>query len=175
MATRRLFFALWLPEAVAAALHRHALDLVGSGPGRVMRADTLHLTLAFLGDVDETRLPELLSLGARVATGRTRFPLTIDRSGHWSHNRIDWAGCAIVPDALAGLVGELRAGLSAAGFQVEDRSFVPHVTLVRKRAGTPFPSEIDVPSFEVDALRLVESKRGPDGANYMTIGRWPLT
>jgi 2'-5' RNA ligase len=140
-----------------------------------MRADTLHLTLAFLGDVDESRLPDLLSLGARVACGRARFPLTIDHGEHWSHNRIDWAGCTKVPDALAGLVSELRSGLSAGGFQVEDRAFVPHVTLVRKRAGHPSPSAIDTPSFEVDALRLVESKRGSDGATYVTIARWPLT
>jgi RNA 2',3'-cyclic 3'-phosphodiesterase len=174
MATRRLFFALWLPEAVAAALHRHALDLVGAGPGRVMRADTLHLTLAFLGDVDEARVPELLALGARVAAGRPAFPMVLDRIGHWPHHRIDWAGCSTVPDELTAWVEDLRAGLATTGVAFERIPFTPHLTLVRKRAGVQVPWVIEALPFRAEAFRLVESKREPQGAIYLPVAVWPL-
>lgn len=174
MSTRRLFFALWLPAPVAEALHRTARTLVQDGGGRAMRAETLHLTLAFLGDVEVARLPELEALGARAAATATPFTLDIDHLGHWSHNRIDWAGPQQTPDGLLALAGKLREALAAAGFAVEPRSFAPHVTLARKRTSAQLPTPFVAQHVPVDELRLVESRRDDGGAHYAAIGRWRL-
>jgi len=159
---------------VAAALHRRALDLVGEGPGRVMRADTLHLTLAFLGDVGDARLPELGAIGRRVAARAQASTFILDRLGHWAHNRIDWAGCTEMPQPLAALAGDLRGELQIAGLPVEFRPFVPHVTITRKRAGVTTTLALPPLRVPVDVLLLVESRRQAAGAEYAALERWPL-
>lgn len=174
MSTRRLFYALWLPPAVASALHRRAVALTAQGGGRPMRAETLHLTLAFLGDVDAARVDQLAAIGQRVAAGAAAFPLHLDRHGHWAHNRIDWVGCATVPPTLVALVADLRAALAAAGFPVEARPFVPHVTIVRKRTSGALPDAPPAHCLQVGELCLVESLRGAEGARYVDLGRWPF-
>ena len=175
MATHRLFFALWLPETVAASLHCLGEELARQGGGQVMRVDTLHLTLAFLGEVDAARLPELEAVGSEVAAAHRAFRLVLDRIERWDHNRIDWAGASEVPSELGALAASLRASLSVLGFPVEPRAFAPHVTLVRKRAADIRPQPITPLSLLVNELRLVESRRGGAGADYAPVARWPLS
>ncbi len=126
----RLFFALWLPPACANALHAMAGAVVGRSGGRLMREDTLHLTLAFLGDVAERRLPALTELAAGLVL--PRVPVRLDRLGFWAHNHILFAGSSAPDPALAALADSLQETLKAAGFLAETRAFVPHVTMLRK-------------------------------------------
>jgi 2'-5' RNA ligase len=139
-----------------------------------MRADTLHLTLAFLGDVDDAHLPELGAIGRRVAARAQASTLLLDRLGHWAHNRIDWAGCTEMPQPLAVLAGDLRGELQGAGFPVELRPFVPHVTITRKRAGDTTTLALPLLRVPVDVLLLVESRRQAAGAEYAALERWSL-
>lgn len=168
----RLFFALWPDSSLAAALHGTALAAAARCGGRVMRRETLHLTLAFLGDVPLDRLDELRALAAGVRAPATGIML--DRLGYWPQKQIVWAGAGTIPEALAGLAEQLGAALGTAGFRTEGRPFVPHVTLLRKvekwRDDSGF--EILPPlAWRVDRFLLVRSAAG--GA-YRPLAEWPL-
>ena len=137
-----------------------------------MRQDSLHLTLAFLGEVDGTRIPQLAGLASDIAVPAFRFRL--DRLDYWEHNRILWAGCVEQPGELGQLVRDLQDRLSAAGFRVDTNSFTPHVTLIRNalcKAPLQVLSEIE---WSVAEFVLVESLRSGQGALYRPLSSWPL-
>lgn len=140
--------------------------------GRVMRRETLHVTLAFIGNVDAERLAQLQEVAARVSS--PEFDLELDRLAWWRHNRIVWAGTAEVPPALETLAGDLAAGLRRAGFRVEDRPFAVHVTLLRNvRDGGDLRQAAAV-RWPVKEFLLVESLLKPRGAVYRPLARYPL-
>ncbi len=168
----RVFFALWPGAATAAALHARARALHAECGGRVMRRDTIHLTLAFLGDVAVSRLARLEAVAHSVRG--ERFVLQLDQVGNWHGNRILWAGCAQVPAALPTLAEELGAGLRAAGFELEARAFNPHVTLVRNAVHPPRNGQMAALRWPVASFVLVASEREASGVHYRVLGRWPL-
>ncbi|MBI2307654.1 MAG: RNA 2',3'-cyclic phosphodiesterase [Rhodocyclales bacterium] len=168
----RLFFALWLPQTVARQLHTRAGGIVGRSGGRLAREESLHLTLAFLGEVDERRLPELQRLAADLRL--PRVPVRLDRLGFWKHNHIVWAGCGEAAPELTTLAGELQRALVAAGFLDAERAVTPHVTLLRKAA---HPGELPaLPAQEWSAGELVLARtwRTDRGSTYEPMARWPL-
>ena len=170
-ARKRLFFALWPDPEIAGKLHRLA-NAAGEGRGgRVMRQDTLHLTLAFLGEVDGARIPRLAAVASAIAVPAFRFRL--DRLGYWQHHHILWAGCGEQPVALLRLVHQLQDRLRAAGLRVDNTPFTPHVTLVRnfQCKAPPMPNEIEWPVAE---FALVESLQSAQGVGYHSLSRWPL-
>ncbi len=140
--------------------------------GRRARDDSLHLTLAFVGDVDSVRLPELLAPPAVLTVAR--FTLTLERWGCWPRNGIAWVRPSRVPDPLHELAAGMEAWLRDAGFEMEVRPFNPHVTLVRKAQCAPLPDSTPSIEWQVEDFVLVRSRPAPDGSRYETIGRWPL-
>lgn len=170
-ARARVFFALWPEPALAARLDALGAAAHAHCAGRRTRRETLHLTLAFIGDVETGRLAELVEAaeGAPVEP----FTLTLDRLGSWRHNRIAWAGTHHVPQALAKLASGLDARLRAAGFPLERRPFFPHVTLLR-RIESPFTERAIAPlEWRVERFVLVRSQRLPEGARYERLAAWP--
>ncbi len=138
-----------------------------------MRRDTLHLTLAFIGGVPRLRIPELLEVGAAV-TPRA-FELSLDVLGEWMHKHIVWAGPGDAPKALVELSGDLHERLAAAGFGLEERPFVPHVTLLRNAACATQRSLLEqAVKWRADGFVLVESRLLTSGARYEVLGRWPV-
>lgn len=136
-----------------------------------MRRDTLHLTLAFLGDIPTERVAEARGVADAITTGP--FDLTLDGLGYWRHNRILWAG-GPVPPRLTFVVDALGDGLRAAGFTLDARPFVPHVTLLRDARCAELPGQPQSISWPVRELVLAESRLSSGGARYEIIGRWPL-
>lgn len=176
MSTRRLFFALWLDQQAARAAHRAAQDIAQKFGGRVMRPETLHLTLAFLGQVDEARLPTLQSLGKDAAAATAPFVLSFDQLAHWRHNHIVQASCREIPAALPELVAHLRRELAGLGLTVDPRPFFPHLTLLRKVL-TAMPEAPLTPPISLagNPLQLVESMPQTVGADrYQALAQWPL-
>jgi 2'-5' RNA ligase len=173
--TARVFFALWPPAAGAERLGGIARATAAAHGGRATRAETIHLTLAFVGDVAEASLPALVDAAAGVR-GQP-FDLCLDRLGFWTHNRLCWAGASAPPAALAELAHGLRAALHAAGFAVERErgAFVPHVTLVRK-VGTAVPAQPIRPAvaWPCAAFVLVRSRLSAGGSAYQELHEFPL-
>ena len=167
----RVFFALWPDDRVRDAFHVHAQGLHRGCGGRAMRRENLHLTLVFVGDVAVGRLDELKSVASAISG--TTFELMLDQLGYWRHNRIVWASPRTVPAALRELVGSLEGRLKQAGFEFDQRPYVPHITLLRdaRAPGVPAPLHLDWP---VGDFVLVESAQGPRGVEYRVLARWKL-
>ena len=169
--TLRLFFALWPDDATRDALNRTGKWLHQHWGGRRMRADTLHLTLAFLGSTPVDRLDTLFACADAIQSDA--FELTLDQPGYWRHNRIGWLGARETPPQHSALVEVLNAHLQSAGFLVDERPHVPHVTLLRNSAGGEVPQCTPV-VWPISEFVLVASRTDPEGAHYEVIRRWPL-
>lgn len=169
--TLRLFFALWPDDTTRDALNRTGKWLHQHWGGRRMRADTLHLTLAFLGSTPAEHLDTLFACADTVQSHA--FELILDQAGYWRHNRIGWLGASESPPPHLDLVGALNTALQAAGFPVDARPHVPHVTLLRNTAGGEIPVCVPV-IWPVSDFVLVRSHTETDGARYDVIRRWLL-
>lgn len=168
----RLFFALWPSPGVQQALSRQAQACRRECGGRSPGTERLHLTLAFLGDVERARHPLLAAIGGSLAA--PAFDLVIDRIEYWRHNRIVYAAPSRVPDALPALVLALRQRLAVAGWPAEERSFAPHVTLVRDAQRAPASVAFAPLVWPVDTIRLVETIREDGKAAYRMLQSWTL-
>lgn len=153
------------------ALNFHAQQLHRGCGGRPMRRENLHLTLVFVGDAGVGRLDALKSVAGTISG--SSFELVLDRLGYWRHNRIVSASPLTVPEALRELVSSLEGRLQQAGFEFDQRPYAPHITLLRdaRAPGVPVPLHLDWP---VGDFVLVESARGPRGAEYHVVARWAL-
>ncbi len=172
----RLFFALWPPESAAQALAGQSEVLARQYGGKATRAETIHLTLAFLGEVDEALLPAAIQ-AAQAVKGKS-FELTIDRLGYWRHNRLLWAGCTSQPEQLQMLVGALREQLRAVSICCDEKQrFTPHLTLVRKVPD--IRGQVDLAVIEPMTWRcsnfvLVCSQLISAGSDYSTVAEFSL-
>ena len=182
--TVRVFFAIWPDAAAQRQLAELAERLEADCDGRKVRAENIHLTLVFLGEVSINRLDALCQAANEVqGTGVRAFDFAVEEVRYWKHNRIAYAGTAKVPQGLLDLVNALQSALSAAGFTFDQQaSYVPHITLVRK-ARCPAPSielrtglpELTQPIvWPVREWVLVKSGQANGRSGYTPIGRWPL-
>jgi 2'-5' RNA ligase len=172
----RLFVGLRLPAAIRAQL----LALGGGIPGaRWQEEDQLHITLRFIGDVDERAGED-----AALALSGVRWPpleLALDGVGAFdSRGRVNavWAG--VRPrDPLAALHRKIDQALVRAGQPPERRAYLPHVTLARMNS----PAEaverfvethagLTSPPFTLDHFYLFESSLGHAGARYEAVERY---
>ena len=137
-----------------------------------MAASNIHLTLVFLGDVEAGRIPDLCALAQSVVA--PGFELAIDNVSYWRHNRIVWTGPGLCPDALRTLVADLESALKSSGFCFDERSYMPHITLLRNARRAPAAQMIAAVSWHVADFVLVQSVRRDNGTAYEPVGRWPL-
>jgi 2'-5' RNA ligase len=171
-AAARLFFALWPSKATSADLAEAGKNLHEICGGRRTRAETIHLTLAFLGDVEPERIGDLLALAGEIRS--PGFGLNLTRFGWWPHNRIVWAAPEETPAEMTLLVDALRESLLGAGFRFDTKPFVPHITLLRKADCRKNPLPAGEIKWRAEDFVLVRSVPGESGSAYEVLGRWPL-
>jgi len=166
----RLFFALWPDDEVRAQLAGWSRELHALCGGRPTRPENLHVTLAFLGSVEEVRVAEVERAAGTV---RPRAcPLILDQPGYWKHNRIAWAGASVVPPELEAFVSELRGALAKSQIRFDAKSFVSHVTLLREaREPRAMPALAPI-EWRLDGFALVQSVTLPQGSRYEIRKSW---
>lgn len=169
----RLFFALWPDRQARAALARLAKEVANEGQGRAVPEANLHLTLAFIDGVPESRLASLLATGQRVALHAVSFPLTLDRVGGRAYG-VAWLAPPNLPEPLHALHATLADALGAAGFALQQRMFRPHVTLARDCARPAHRGRITPIGWQILQLSLVASTLAAGGSEYRNVGDWPL-
>ncbi len=134
----RLFVAIELPEAISEALEAplHSLDALDSVVRRSPRSG-IHLTLAFLGMVESTRVPEIVSRLQSATSGVTPFTVEVAGAGMFpsvSRPQVLWVGVGgDERPRLLELAARVAEELRQAGFELEKRAFHPHLTLARVR------------------------------------------
>ena len=161
---RRLFFAWWPSVEAQSGLHQLAQERVPDHNARLTRRDKIHLTLAFLGPVDEAFAECARKAAASIPW--QPFSLVFDRLGWFPQARVMWAGCSGASPQLADLVSQLNEGLVECGFQPDSRRYHAHLTLARKVSRSPDAIEIPARECRFDRFTLVESVLEPDGAHY---------
>ena len=157
---KRLFVALMLDPSLCELVHqsvRLALEPAAGGrralepgaphlaaPLRLVDPGGLHLTLAFLGEVGEARIPSLVEHLREGLHGLRAPSLALGATGSFpgrGHERVLWVGL-VEQEAggLAGVHGRVCSALAAGGFELEgEQGFVPHLTVARVRRGPGEP------------------------------------
>jgi len=168
----RLFFALWPPGEVVAALAAWAKQTQVLTGGRVARPESIHLTLAFLGEVAEGRVGDAIRAARSVrGSGHT---LPIEQAKRWSHNDVLWVGPTEIPRSLDALAQSLRTELQKEGFAIEARPFAAHVTLIRKARRAVALPPLPHAAWRVTEFTLVQSMLSRHGASYRILDRIAL-
>jgi 2'-5' RNA ligase len=178
----RLFVALCPPEEVRAHL---AAALPEFPPeARPVPPEQWHLTLAFLDEVADEKV-DAVGRAVEVAARSARpFTLQLTGAGAFGRERgTAWVGLAGETDRLARLVRVLRGGFVAIDISLENRPFLPHLTVahgldLRKPAAAAALAELNAyrgPTWRAEQVLLVHSTLGPDGPRYETIGSCALT
>jgi len=147
-------------------------------------ADNLHITLKFLGGVEDTRLSDVAD-AVGVAAGVRAFDVEVRGLGAFptpTRPRVIWAGTDDAP-AFAALAARVDRALVALGFPPEARGFTPHVTLGRVREARRDPALATTlaaaatrpfGTLRVARLSLMRSDLSPRGACYTELHGWPL-
>ena len=166
----RLFFALWPDDGVRARLARWSRELRAVCGGRAVRPENLHVTLAFLGSVEDGRIEEVERAAGEVAP--RAVSLVLDQPGYWKHNRIVWAGASAAPPELEELVLELRNALARSRIGFDSKPFASHVTLLREAREPRAMPELEPIRWEVDGFALLRSQLLARGGGYEILNSW---
>ena len=188
----RAFVAVVPPPQVRAALEDFLAPrrdaLAPRGEWRWTRTEHLHLTLAFVPELEEWREEELLEEGQAFAARHRPVDLRLSGAGAFPHPgdaRVLWAAVTEgEPGTLATWAKGLRAVASRAGARVSGTRFSPHVTLARASGG-PHPAghlvqsldTLTSPVWRADRVQLLASHlgQGPGGTpRYEVRGSWEL-
>ncbi len=165
----RLFVAVDLPPDIRLSLK----DLGRGIPGaRVLPAEQIHLTLRFIGEVENTLFQEIRERLFEVK--KSPFCLQVKGVGYFPPRgtpKVLWAG--VTPtEELVRLKKRVDKVLLTCGLETEKRKYSPHITLARLR-NSPLPKVIEflagnsllqTPEFSVDSFQLFSSRLDKHGA-----------
>lgn len=165
---KRLFFALWPDQNTRQACAKLAKTLSCSG-GKPVAPENLHVTLVFLGSVDDETEAALTSAASAIQV--PRLTITFDRVDFWRKPRILCLTGRTEGGELKTLVAELNAVSQTLSIEVDRRPYTPHVTLVRK-AREPKAITFEPIVWQTDSFCLVESRTLPEGVEYRVIQEW---
>jgi len=182
----RLFVAIVPPPAALDELSAVVEPLRVAAPElRWASSASWHLTLAFLGEVDERLLPELNTRLQRAAGRHPSRELTIAGAGAFpsaTRARVLWAGIRADSRGLAALAASVAAAARRAGAPPPDegRKYRPHLTLARCREPAavaeliqPLAAFSGAP-WTAQSIHLIHSILSSRGPRYEGVARWPL-
>jgi len=144
----------------------------------------MHLTLKFLGEIPDPRVPDVCRAVAESCSGYPRMKLGFHGAGAFPRNerpRTVWIGVQPETDEFAELYHTIEARLYDVGFAKERRRFTPHLTIGRIRAGGPELHELGqlilqntefvAGSCPVEQVLVYGSFLDKSGPTYQVLGR----
>jgi 2'-5' RNA ligase len=187
----RAFIAIELPSQIKASLSKLQDTLRKSRSASVKWVDTegIHLTLKFLGNVDEGEIPALKEALSEAVEGIVPFNLALGNPGAFPNiqaPRVVWVGVVGEVETLITLHNNIKDVLAPLGFSPEVRAFSPHLTLgrVRDEASSVERRHLgeviaslkggEGSSFKVDSLSLMRSRLTREGAIYNRLASFAL-
>jgi 2'-5' RNA ligase len=167
----RLFFAA-LPEfdtrqkleSVAAALRLPK-------EARRIPAQSLHMTLAFAGEVSNVQGAALRAVGAALRS--PAFDVYLNVQEYWQKSEIVVVAARDEPPALRTLHQRLRTELDRLAL-ADPMPFRAHVTIARRVVQAPVFEQRSAACWRVRAFHLVHSARSFEGSVYTVVDTWPL-
>ena len=180
--TLRAFIAASLPEPVlehVAAVQRTLRK--GGFRAKWVRTANMHLTLKFLGNIEERQIADIC--GAISGGDPGLGPISLHAKGlgvfpNLRRPRVIWVGLSGEVEKLTTLQGALEGSLAAAGFPREDRPYAAHLTVARIRERIDLKKLSDMVErleklasepFEVDRITLFKSDLRPEGPLYTSL------
>lgn len=163
----RLFIAISPTDEIRKTLVKTQDYLSRHGiRGSLSPRENLHMTLTFIGEYPD---PDQV-LDAMENVEFKPFPITLNEIGLFNNNVL-WAGVH-ESEPLMKLVKRLRYELAKADIPFDNKSFMPHITLLRNVDDTKGVPETNVPavSMTVGSISLFRSDRGKNGMIYTEIG-----
>ena len=186
----RLFVACEMPDDAKEAIGEVIQTLKGkSGTDvRWIKAEGVHVTLKFLGEVPVKKLPAIKLAIQEAVVGHSPFELEFSNIGTFGGReglRIMWVGIAGDVLRLEALVRAANAALAVVGFEPERRPFRPHLTLgrVKDEISTRRRAEIEVAvgkmavpgtGWRTNQVSLMRSRFTPKGVQYDVLATFPL-
>jgi 2'-5' RNA ligase len=188
---RRVFFALWPDDEFCARLAAVSAPLLSGLEGRRLGAADWHVTLCFIGSVDETVLINLQERAAALTA--PAFALQFDRIEYWPEARVVAATADQVPPEALELARSLRELARSIGLFPDDKPLRPHLTLMRgvqplawrtaQLPRTPVaklelafaPSELHLAESRPSDGRATDQAAVPAAHKYSSLAHWPLS
>jgi RNA 2',3'-cyclic 3'-phosphodiesterase len=182
----RLFVASNFPEPILRDLNARVDAFRSRLPAASwVRAETQHLTYAFLGEQDEALLDTVTPALEKALAAVPRFDATLRGCGFFPnprHARVGWIG--LEPEKSFGEIARvIRDVVTKAGVTLDRADFKAHLTMMRMREGWP-PSSIELftrslrdyasQPFPVDKVTLYASQLHPKGAVHTAVQTFSL-
>ena len=180
----RAFIAIDLDPEIKRTLSDFLRGLKKLAPRNIswIRESGMHLTLKFLGEIDEDRIPPIRTLMDEMTAASPAFSLKFKGTGVFPPQartpRVLWIGTEEQPAVFA-LAEKLVSSLERLGFAREERPFRPHLTLGRIRHGSGIQEavleleknrETAFGEMVVTRITLFQSVLKPTGAEYSSLG-----
>jgi len=179
----RVFCAVELPPEVRARLEDHVRRLRRDVPevaASWSRAENIHLTLKFFGNVDVKRIEKISAAAERAVKEFSRFPIAVGGTGVFprpSRPQVLWIGVSDPTEQLATLQQLFENECESEGFTKEGRAYRPHLTIARLRrpegarqlADAHLRMKFDPIDVEVKEVVLFRSELSPKGSKYTVI------
>jgi len=147
----------------------------------------MHLTLKFLGDTSETRIPDVCRAVSGAVERIAPFQLALTGAGAFPNDRRPrtvWIGAEQGSREICELAEMIETALHAGGFPREHRRFKPHLTIGRVRGGGPAQielgrligshTEFEAGTSPIDEVLVFASHLASSGPTYQVLGRAPL-
>ncbi len=174
--TIRTFIAVAVPDMIRQEIGELESSLKGTGDVRWVRPESLHITLKFLGDVQEDRM-ESVFRAASVVSGHGAFMVSVSGLGRFPASgiaRVLWVGIEQGAEELKDLAAALDGACASLGYSREKRPFSPHLTIGRVRSSRQFGAletamkslHYAGASFPVSHIHVMKSDLHPAGALY---------
>lgn len=188
MPRSRVFIAVDIGDTVRAKAHALQETLARtSAEVKWVEPGNLHITLLFLGEVDDRELHRVCRAAQDVAATEPPFPLHVSGMGAFPTPRrpkVVWAGIGDGTEALVRLYGKLEATMLDLGcLRKEERGYTPHLTLGRVRSerdGHALAPELtrrlawDGGRTTVEEILVFSSTLERAGPTYTVLGRGAL-
>jgi len=183
----RTFIAIELPSEIKDALASLQTELRRAGADvSWTRPENIHLTLKFLGEVDERRIGEVEKVCVASAAEFQPFTLRLNETGVFPNARqprILWAGLAGEIEKTVEMRKRLDDGLALIGFEREEKDFRPHLTIGRVKSNRKIREllalagarQVPALSFVVTEIVLMKSELHPAGALYTPVAKVSLS
>ena len=175
----RTFIAVGISDEVREKIAQIQAELKKGEPDvKWVEPENLHITLKFLGEVSEDKLPGVIEKTRLAASGISPFRVHIIGLGSFpslTSPRVVWVGVKEGKNELRNLSERVEGNLSDLGFAKEKREFSAHLTIGRVRSGRKKEKLVkkieefanyDVGEFSVDKVVIMESQLSSKGPTY---------